>query len=175
MFVGILIFILISVLFAGIRIHSFKKHQEKCVDPSFIIPKKTYFWHISGPFLVVILMFFALYADFYGKLALNLPHWLFSIMTGFLAGVCLTIALIYLLADAGIYENGILTHFIFIELNEIESVEFVKENTLNINSKIKTLKIHLKDQTLKIPSIEYLEKNEAAIRSALENLNIQEG
>lgn len=170
---NILIFVFVSLVFVPLRSFAFRKQVVNCGKPLYVIPKRTYKWHILGPLVIYSFMLMAVYTDLYKSLSL-VSGWMFAILAGFLAGICLMIAFIYFFTQAGIYENGILTHFLYIELNQILNIEFANENSLNINPKIKTLKLNLRMSTVKLPSIEYFELDEPRIKDALKKLNILE-
>ena len=174
MAINILIFISVGVILMLLRIRSFDKCRKKCGKPSFIVPKKTYFWHVFGLCSVYMFMLVAVLSNFSNKSSAVISDSLFAFGAGAVAGVCAVIIFIYCFTDVGIYENGILSHFVFISSDQIEKIEFASENSLNINSKIKTLKIHVKNQNFRAPNIEYLDRYEDDLRSALTNLKIQE-
>lgn len=174
-----IVFIMSSVftclLFICLRFHSFEKYKKECRNPIFIVPKKTYLWHILGPFLIIGLLGFAAYGDSCTDLPPLLPKGILSFLAGILTGICVLLISIYIFTDTGIYENGILTHFVFIKAEELEKIEFTDENILNINSNIRTLKIYLKNQALKMPSLEYLIQQEEELKTALRELNSGDG
>lgn len=170
----IILYIMIILLFAFLRFGSYQKQKTSCLKSEFIIPKRTYTWHIIGSLTVLILMTMILCADQVFDIETFLPDWLFVILLGIVSGMCFYIAIVYFFPHTGIYENGILTHFAFIPSHEIAGYAFTMENALNINVNIRTLVIYPKKQTGRNPSLEYLVKDEEQLRSALNKLNIRE-
>lgn len=174
MTIQLLIFFSISALSGILRIYSFKKIRNRCEKTVYIIPKRTYFWHIAGPAIIFILLLCFILADFPAKIEPSVPSGIFAVFSGICGGACIVIMSIYCFTNAGIYENGILTHFIFVTCDQIKGYELSDQSSLHIDSQMKTCKLQLKDQTYRAPSFEYLKKDEKNLKSAMSSCHIAE-
>jgi len=170
----IVIYFAIVAVCIVLRFAMAKQNSKHCEAPLYTSPIKTYFWQIAGMLTVFLAMSGILYFNTKHEIDAYMPNTFFVILVGILAGVCAFSVTLFAFTKVGIYKNGLLTHYMFFEFDEIESFKFSDANMLNIGRETKTVIFKIKENSSNHPSFEYPAKDEKEIRRLLEAYGIVE-
>lgn len=169
--IGLYCFII--VVFAALRLWSVKKLEKNCGEKLYTPPVvKTYIWQIGGMAVILAALTGILYLNTKLEIETYMPKICFVLLLGLLAGFCGFSIVLFAFTPVGLYKNGLLTHYLFLEYGDMESYRLQNSNMLNIGRENKTVVFKIKDNTSNHPSFEYPLKDEGKIVQWLESLGI---
>lgn len=159
-------------LFIAVRLFKAKKNREKCKEKLYVVPIKTYFWQIAGMTVILVMLTGLVYMNTQIEVQTYMPRVCFTLMIALIAGFCAFSIVLFGFTPVGLYANGLLTHYMFLSYNDVESYELVSSNMLNIGRETKTLTFTLKNNASNHPSFEYPIRDEEKIVEMLKALGL---
>lgn len=169
--IGLYCFII--VVFAALRLWGAKKLGKNCGEKLYTPPVfRTYIWQIGGMAVILAALTGILYLNMKLEMETYMPELCFVLLLGLLAGFCAFSIVLFAFTPVGLYKNGLLTHYLFLEYGDMESYQLQNSNMLNIGRETKTVVFKIKGNTSNHPSIEYPLKDEGKIIQWLESAGI---
>lgn len=166
------LYCLIVAVFVVLRIGALEKLRHTCGEKLYTPPVKTYLWQIVGMAVIFVMVSGLMHLSTWLEIQAYMPRVCFVALLGLLAGFCAFSIVLFAFTPVGLYTNGLLTHYMFLEYGEIESYELINANMLNMGRETKTLSFTIKNNTSNHPSFEYPVKEEEKIKEILQGLGI---